>query len=109
MSSNLLDLKYFDYLVSTSTLAQGVNLPAYLVIIKNTRIYRENTYREYNINEIRQMIGRAGRKQVKSLCIFYLKHFIYLDFLIFKYSNEGKVVIMTNNKNKVNSLNYSCY
>ncbi|MCQ2815673.1 MAG: DEAD/DEAH box helicase [archaeon] len=48
---------------TTSTLAQGVNLPARLVIIKNTTCYRGTKvgYTDYNKIEIDQMVGRAGR------------------------------------------------
>ncbi len=46
---------------STSTLSVGVNLPAYLVIIKGTRTWNEGAFREYSELEILQMIGRAGR------------------------------------------------
>jgi ATP-dependent DNA helicase HFM1/MER3 len=50
---------------TTSTLAQGVNLPARLVIIKSTFCYRGANvgYTEYNKIEIDQMVGRAGRPQ----------------------------------------------
>ena len=50
---------------TTSTLAQGVNLPARLVIIKSTNCYRgaKIGYTEYNKMEIDQMVGRAGRPQ----------------------------------------------
>jgi ATP-dependent DNA helicase HFM1/MER3 len=50
---------------TTSTLAQGVNLPARLVIIKSTMCYRgpKVGYNEYTKMEIDQMIGRAGRPQ----------------------------------------------
>jgi len=50
--------------VSTSTLAMGVNLPAHLVIIKSTQLYVMGSYQEYNETQILQMIGRAGRPQV---------------------------------------------
>ena len=52
------------FIVSTSTLAMGVNLPAHLVIIKSTRHYVNGLYQEYTQSEILQMIGRAGRPQV---------------------------------------------
>jgi len=50
-------------LCTTSTLAQGVNLPARVVIIKGTRMYDKGGYREYPRAAILQMIGRAGRPQ----------------------------------------------
>ena len=48
-------------LFSTSTLAQGVNLPARLVIIYGTSIYENGLLKEYDINQLLQMCGRAGR------------------------------------------------
>ncbi|CCF60359.1 hypothetical protein KAFR_0J02950 [Kazachstania africana CBS 2517] len=61
-------------LCSTSTLAIGVNLPAYLVIIKGTRMWNISETKEYSNLEILQMVGRAGRPQ---------------------FENEGCAVIMT--------------
>ncbi|GJD06524.1 ATP-dependent DNA helicase MER3 [Galdieria sulphuraria] len=59
---------------TTTTLAQGVNLPAHLVVIKDTRTYNSLGFHDYDINTLFQMIGRAGRPQ---------------------YDNEGTAVIMT--------------
>jgi len=42
----------------------GVNLPAHLVIIKSTKYYNFNGYKEYNECQVLQMIGRAGRPQL---------------------------------------------
>ena len=53
-------------LCSTSTLAVGVNLPAYLVVIKGTRIWTAAETKEYSTIDILQMIGRAGRPQYES-------------------------------------------
>ncbi|XP_035691410.1 LOW QUALITY PROTEIN: probable ATP-dependent DNA helicase HFM1 [Branchiostoma floridae] len=50
-------------LISTSTLAMGVNLPAHLVIIKSTLHYTCGMYEEYSELQVLQMIGRAGRPQ----------------------------------------------
>uniref|UniRef100_A0A1J3K0M4 RNA helicase n=1 Tax=Noccaea caerulescens TaxID=107243 RepID=A0A1J3K0M4_NOCCA len=52
-------------LVSTSTLAWGVNLPAHLVIIKGTEYFDGKTkrYVDFPLTEILQMMGRAGRPQ----------------------------------------------
>lgn len=48
-------------LCCTSTLAVGVNLPAYLVIVKGTKCWSNNGFVEYSETDILQMIGRAGR------------------------------------------------
>lgn len=66
-------------LCSTSTLAMGVNLPAYLVIIKGTSIWNNSDYTEYSNLDILQMMGRAGRPQ---------------------FEKEGCAVIMTENTKK---------
>jgi activating signal cointegrator complex subunit 3 len=52
-------------LVATATLAWGVNLPAYAVIIKGTDIYDPNQTdsRDISILDVQQMFGRAGRPQ----------------------------------------------
>lgn len=62
---------------TTTTLSQGVNLPARLVIIKSTYSYRGAAgYTEYSSIELEQMMGRAGRPGLES---------------------EGVAVIMTEN------------
>lgn len=66
-------------LCSTSTLAVGVNLPAYLVIIKGTRIWNSSAAQEYPQLDILQMIGRAGRP---------------------RFETEGCAIIMTDAKMK---------
>jgi pre-mRNA-splicing helicase BRR2 len=52
-------------LVSTATLAWGVNLPAHTVIIKGTQIYNPEKGRwvELSSQDVLQMLGRAGRPQ----------------------------------------------
>lgn len=52
-------------LVSTATLAWGVNLPAHTVIIKGTQIYspEKGTWVELSPQDVLQMLGRAGRPQ----------------------------------------------
>lgn len=50
-------------LLSTSTLAMGVNLPAHLVVIKSTQCYKQGIISDYSESSILQMIGRAGRPQ----------------------------------------------
>uniref|UniRef100_UPI001293DE41 U5 small nuclear ribonucleoprotein 200 kDa helicase n=1 Tax=Lonchura striata TaxID=40157 RepID=UPI001293DE41 len=52
-------------LVSTATLAWGVNLPAHTVIIKGTQVYspEKGRWTELGALDILQMLGRAGRPQ----------------------------------------------
>ncbi|CAD25615.1 HFM1-LIKE ATP-DEPENDENT RNA HELICASE (SKI2 subfamily) [Encephalitozoon cuniculi GB-M1] len=55
-------------LVTTSTLAWGVNLPAYAVIIKGTRFYDSSKggFADVGILDVLQIFGRAGRPQFDS-------------------------------------------
>lgn len=56
---------HLQVLVSTATLAWGVNLPAHCVIIKGTQIYNPEKGRwvELSSQDVLQMLGRAGRPQ----------------------------------------------
>jgi len=55
-------------LVSTATLAWGVNLPAHTVIIKGTQVYNpvKSGWDELSPQDVMQMLGRAGRPQYDS-------------------------------------------
>ena len=57
--------KILKLLVSTSTLAWGVNLPAYACLIKGTSYYdaSNSKFTDIGILDIQQMFGRAGRPQ----------------------------------------------
>ncbi|CRH01535.1 DEAD/DEAH box helicase, putative [Plasmodium relictum] len=57
--------KIIQILICTSTLAWGINLPAYLVIIKGNEYYDAKTkkYKDISYTDLLQMIGRAGRPQ----------------------------------------------
>jgi ATP-dependent DNA helicase HFM1/MER3 len=50
----------------TSTLAVGVNLPCYLVVIKGTVAWGDKGIQEYPDLEVMQMLGRAGRPQFET-------------------------------------------
>ncbi|KAJ2003158.1 Pre-mRNA splicing [Coemansia thaxteri] len=52
-------------LVSTATLAWGVNLPAHAVVIRGTQVYRPaaGAWGELSPQDVLQMLGRAGRPQ----------------------------------------------
>ncbi|CAA3010416.1 D -box ATP-dependent RNA helicase D 12-like [Olea europaea subsp. europaea] len=56
---------HIQVLVSTATLALGVNLPAHVVIIKGTQIYNpeKGAWTELSPLDVMQMLGRAGRPQ----------------------------------------------
>lgn len=60
--------KHIQVLVSTATLAWGVNLPAHTVIIKGTQVYSPERGRwdELSPLDVQQMMGRAGRPQYDS-------------------------------------------
>lgn len=55
--------RHFNILVSTATLAWGVNLPAHTVIIKGTQVYspEQGRWIELSLQDVMQMLGRAGR------------------------------------------------
>ncbi|VDO59233.1 unnamed protein product [Schistosoma margrebowiei] len=53
-------------LACTSTLAMGVNLPAHLVIVKNTEQMVDGEMIGYSSTQLSQMVGRAGRPQFDS-------------------------------------------
>jgi len=57
--------RHIQVLVSTATLAWGVNLPAHTVIIKGTQVYNpeKGAWGELSPMDMMQMIGRAGRPQ----------------------------------------------
>ena len=57
--------RHVQVLVSTATLAWGVNLPAHTVIIKGTQVYspEKGGWTELSPLDVLQMLGRAGRPQ----------------------------------------------
>jgi antiviral helicase SLH1 len=79
-------------LVATSTLAWGVNLPAHLVVVKGTQYFdaKIEGYKDMDLTDVLQMLGRAGRPQFDNSGIariftqdakkpFY-KHFLHTGF-----------------------------
>lgn len=79
-------------LVATSTLAWGVNLPAHLVVVKGTQFFdaKIEGYKDADLTDVLQMLGRAGRPQFDSSGVariftqeakkaFY-KHFLHTGF-----------------------------
>ena len=79
-------------LIATSTLAWGVNLPAHLVVVKGTQFFdaKIEGYKDMDLTDVLQMLGRAGRPQFDTSGIariftqdakkaFY-KHFLHTGF-----------------------------
>jgi antiviral helicase SLH1 len=79
-------------LIATSTLAWGINMPAHLVVVKGTQFFDAKTesYKDMDLTDVLQMLGRAGRPQFDSSGIariftqdakkaFY-KHFLHTGF-----------------------------
>lgn len=73
----LFEQRKIQVLIATSTLAWGINLPAYYVIVKGTKYFHPQLkrYVDMPMTDILQMVGRAGRPQ---------------------YEKSAKALIMTN-------------
>lgn len=65
MVEDLFAAGHIQVLISTATLAWGVNLPAHTVIIKGTQVYNpeQGRWAELSAQDTLQMLGRAGRPQ----------------------------------------------
>ena len=65
MVERLFEKGYIKVLVCTATLAWGVNLPAFAVIIKGTSMYNAQLGGQVDISilDVLQIFGRAGRPQ----------------------------------------------
>ncbi|QKX60229.1 uncharacterized protein TRUGW13939_07372 [Talaromyces rugulosus] len=92
LSEELFANNKIQILVATSTLAWGVNLPAHLVVVKGTQFFdaKIEGYRDMDLTDVLQMLGRAGRPQFDNSGIariftqdskkaFY-KHFLHTGF-----------------------------
>ena len=92
LSEELFANNKIQILVATSTLAWGVNLPAHLVVVKGTQFFdaKIEGYKDMDLTDVLQMLGRAGRPQFDSSGVariftqdakkaFY-KHFLHTGF-----------------------------
>ncbi|KAL9107193.1 MAG: hypothetical protein Q9227_007893 [Pyrenula ochraceoflavens] len=92
LTENLFAENRIQVLVATSTLAWGVNLPAHLVVVKGTQFFdaKLGGYKDMDLTDVLQMLGRAGRPQFDTQGIariftqddkkaFY-KHFLHTGF-----------------------------
>lgn len=68
LTEDLFAQGHLKVLVSTATLAWGVNLPAHTVVIKGTETYspERGTWVQLSPQDIMQMLGRAGRPRYDS-------------------------------------------
>ncbi|KAL6244363.1 putative steryl acetyl hydrolase mug81 [Rhinocladiella similis] len=92
LSEQLFAANKIQILVATSTLAWGINLPAHLVVVKGTQFFdaKIEGYKDMDLTDVLQMLGRAGRPQFDTSGIariftqdakkaFY-KHFLHTGF-----------------------------
>lgn len=92
LSEELFANNKIQILIATSTLAWGVNLPAHLVVVKGTQFFdaKIEGYKDMDLTDVLQMLGRAGRPQFDTTGIariftqdskkdFY-KHFLHTGF-----------------------------
>lgn len=86
-------------LVTTATLAWGVNFPAHLVVIKGTEYYDGKTkrYVDMPITDVLQMMGRAGRPQfdnsgVAVVLVHDVKKNFYKKFLYEPFPVESSLL-----------------
>jgi antiviral helicase SLH1 len=92
LSEELFASNKIQILIATSTLAWGVNLPAHLVVVKGTQFFdaKLEGYKDMDLTDVLQMLGRAGRPQFDTTGIariftqdskkaFY-KHFLHTGF-----------------------------
>lgn len=92
ISHKLFEAGKIQVLIATSTLAWGVNLPAHLVVIKGTQFFdsKIEAYRDMDLTDILQMMGRAGRPKYDSFGVgmvytkeskkMFYKHFLNVGF-----------------------------
>ncbi|PLW27351.1 hypothetical protein PCANC_22703 [Puccinia coronata f. sp. avenae] len=74
ISERLFEAGVTRVLCCTATLAWGVNLPAYAVIIKGTQIYdaSKGSFVDLGILDVLQIFGRAGRPQYEDHGVGYI-------------------------------------
>lgn len=86
-------------MITTATLAWGVNFPAHLVVIKGTEYYdgKLKRYVDMPITDVLQMMGRAGRPQydnsgVAVVLVHDIKKSFYKKFLYEPFPVESSLM-----------------
>ncbi|KAN0066073.1 putative steryl acetyl hydrolase mug81 [Thecaphora frezii] len=99
LSERLFETGITRVLCCTATLAWGVNLPAYAVVIKGTDVYDSSAgkFVDLSILDVLQIFGRAGRPQYEDLGVGYictsqdrLSH--YIDAITSQHPIESKFI-----------------
>ncbi|UZJ56561.1 hypothetical protein CBS101457_005881 [Exobasidium rhododendri] len=97
LSERLFETGVTRVLCCTSTLAWGVNLPAYAVLIKGTDVYDSSMgkFTDLSILDVLQIFGRAGRPQYESVGVGYIitsqdKLTHYVDAITSQHPIESK-------------------
>jgi len=97
LSERLFESGVTRVLCCTSTLAWGVNLPAYAVLIKGTDVYDSSLgkFSDLSILDVLQIFGRAGRPQYESVGVGYIitsqeKLTHYVDAITSQHPIESK-------------------
>ncbi|CEH19355.1 sec63-domain-containing protein [Ceraceosorus bombacis] len=99
LSERLFENGLTRILCCTSTLAWGVNLPAYAVLIKGTEVYDSSVGRfvDLSILDVLQIFGRAGRPQYEDLGVGFIctnedKLVHYIDAITSQHPIESKFI-----------------
>lgn len=110
LSERMFEAGITKVLCCTSTLAWGVNLPAYAVLIKGTEVYDSGLgkFTDLSILDVLQIFGRAGRPQYEDLGVGYIltpqeKLSHYVDAITSQHPIESKF-----DKGLIDSLNAEC-
>ncbi|KND03788.1 uncharacterized protein SPPG_01244 [Spizellomyces punctatus DAOM BR117] len=74
LTERLFEKGLLRVLCCTATLAWGVNLPAYAVVIKGTQVYnaQKGGFMDLSILDVLQIFGRAGRPQYEDRGVGYI-------------------------------------
>ncbi|CAA18663.1 putative helicase mug81 [Schizosaccharomyces pombe] len=74
LTERLFSMGILKILCCTATLAWGVNLPAYAVLIKGTQLYdpQKGSFVDLGVLDVLQIFGRAGRPQFESSAVAYI-------------------------------------
>lgn len=66
-------------LVATETFAMGVNMPARSVVFNGIRKHDGRSFRDLLPGEYTQMAGRAGRRGLDRVRLFYINNVVLLN------------------------------